>query len=114
MDAIVELTSLGATRYGGNYTVFQQQKDTEFQAATRDLAHAEKTRAEAARRAQQAAERKARKDSAGRKARSKGDQPKILMDAARIGPKPRVARVPICAKPGAMRPKKHSPSRARK
>ncbi|WP_321340661.1 ABC-F family ATP-binding cassette domain-containing protein [uncultured Cohaesibacter sp.] len=83
MDAIVELTSLGATRYGGNYTVFQQQKDTELQAATRDLAHAEKTRAEAARRAQQAAERKARKDSAGRKARSKGDQPKILMDAAK-------------------------------
>lgn len=83
MDAIVELTSLGATRYGGNYTVFQQQKDTELQAATRDLAHAEKTRAEAARRAQQAAERKARKDSAGRKVRSKGDLPKILMDAAK-------------------------------
>jgi len=83
MDAIIELTSFGATRYGGNYAVFRQQKDTELEAATRALAHAEKTRTEAARRAQQAAERKARKDSAGRKARAKGDQPKILMDAAK-------------------------------
>lgn len=83
MDAIVELTSLGATRYGGNYTAFRQQKDTELDAAMRDLANAEKTRTEASRRAQQAAERKARKDSAGQKARKKGDQPKILMDAAK-------------------------------
>lgn len=83
MDAIVELTSLGATRYGGNYAAYRQYKDTEVEAAQRDLAHAEKSRAEAARRAQQAAERKARKDSAGRKARAKGDQPKILMDAAK-------------------------------
>ncbi|QPC42575.1 ABC-F family ATP-binding cassette domain-containing protein [Kaustia mangrovi] len=83
MDAIVELTSLGATRYGGNYTAFRQQKNTELEAATRDLNHAEKTRTEAARRAQQAVERKARKDSAGRKARAKGDQPKALMDAAK-------------------------------
>lgn len=83
MDAIVELTSLGATRYGGNYAVYCQHKDTKLEAAKRDLAHAKKTRAETAQRAQQAAERKARKDSAGRKARSKGDQPKILMDAAK-------------------------------
>lgn len=83
MDAIVELTSLGAARYGGNYAVFRQQKETELEAATRDLAHAEKTRTEAARRAQRATERKARKDSAGRKSRAKGDQPKILMDAAK-------------------------------
>ncbi|MBY5987512.1 ABC-F family ATP-binding cassette domain-containing protein [Roseovarius atlanticus] len=83
MDAIVELSSLGTTRYGGNYSVYRQHKDTELEAASRDLAYAEKSRAEAARRAQQAAERKARKDSAGRKARAKGDQPKILMDAAK-------------------------------
>ena len=83
MDAIVELTSLGATRYGGNYSAFRQRKDTELDAAARDLAHAEKTRSDAARRAQQATERKARKDSAGHRARARGDQPKILMDAAR-------------------------------
>ncbi|WCR20827.1 ABC-F family ATP-binding cassette domain-containing protein [Paracoccus alcaliphilus] len=83
MDAIVELTSLGAARYGGNYSAFRQRKDAELAAAARDLAHAEKSRADAARRAQQASERKARKDSAGRRARAKGDQPKILMDAAK-------------------------------
>ncbi|MCA1440440.1 ABC-F family ATP-binding cassette domain-containing protein [Ensifer sp. IC4062] len=83
MDAIVELTSLGATRYGGNYSAFRQLKDSELDAAERDLAHAEKARRDAARRAQQAAERKARKDSAAQKARAKGDQPKILMDAAK-------------------------------
>ncbi|GGG83135.1 ABC transporter [Salipiger pallidus] len=83
MDAIVELTSLGAARYGGSFRNFRQRKDTEMDAAARDLAHAEKTHSEAARRAQQASERKARKDSAGHRARARGDQPKILMDAAK-------------------------------
>lgn len=83
MDAIVELTSLGATRYGGNYSDFRRWKALELEAAERDLAHAEKTMLETARRAQQAAERKARKDSAGRKARKRDDQPKIMMDAAK-------------------------------
>lgn len=83
VDAIIELTSLGATRYGGNFSAFRQRKDTELNAAARDLAHAEKTRSDAARRAQQASERKARKDSAGHRARARGDQPKILMDAAK-------------------------------
>ncbi|MCA0961065.1 ABC-F family ATP-binding cassette domain-containing protein [Salipiger bermudensis] len=83
MDAIVELSSLGAARYGGSYSDFRQRKDTELDAAARALAHAEKTRSEVARRAQQASERKARKDSAGHRARARGDQPKILMDAAK-------------------------------
>ncbi|KFI32565.1 ABC transporter [Haematobacter missouriensis] len=83
MDAIVEITSLGAARYGGNYSDFRQRKDMELDAAARDLAHAAKTRADAARRAREASERKARKDSAGHRARAQGDQPKILMDAAK-------------------------------
>ncbi|MCY6383358.1 ABC-F family ATP-binding cassette domain-containing protein [Hoeflea prorocentri] len=83
MDAIVELTSLGATRYGGNYTAFRQRKETELDAAQRALAHAEKIRTETAQRAQLAGERKARTDRAGRKARARGDQPKILMDKAK-------------------------------
>lgn len=83
MDAIVELTSLGVTRYGGNYSAFRQRNDIELHAAARDLSHAEKALSDAARRAQQASERKARKDSAGQRARAKGDQPKILMDAAK-------------------------------
>ncbi|MFN3525075.1 MAG: ABC-F family ATP-binding cassette domain-containing protein [Paracoccus sp. (in: a-proteobacteria)] len=83
MDAIVELTPLGATRYGGNYTAFRERKDIELQAAARNLAHADKTLTDTARRAQQVTERKARKDGAGHRARAKGGQPKVLMDAAK-------------------------------
>lgn len=83
MDSIVELTSLGATRYGGNYSDFRECKDAELDVVARDLAHAQKTSKEAGRRAQQAAERKARKDGAGHRLRAKGGQPKILMDAAK-------------------------------
>ena len=83
MDAIVELTSLGAARYGGNFSAFRHRKEAELEAATRDLADAQKAREETARRAQLAAERKARKDGAGRRSRAKGGQPKVLMDAAK-------------------------------
>ena len=83
MDAIVELTTLGAARYGGNYTAFRRRKAAELAAAAHDLAHAEKTRTDTARRARQTAERKARKDAAGQRARAGGGQPKILMDAAK-------------------------------
>lgn len=83
MDAIVELTSLGAARYGGNYSAFRHRKNAELDAVVRDLAHAEKNRKEIARRSQQTAERKARKDSVGHKSRAKGDKPKIMMDASK-------------------------------
>ncbi|WP_273688517.1 ABC-F family ATP-binding cassette domain-containing protein [Ketogulonicigenium vulgare] len=83
MDAIVELSSLGATTFGGNYSAYRAMKDHALAAAARGLSHAEKAQDEAAQRAQQAAERKARKDSAGRAARAKGDAPKIMLDAAK-------------------------------
>lgn len=81
MDAIVELSALGAARYGGNYSAYRARKALELQAAEHDLADAEKRRETLARRAQQAAERKARRDGAGQRRRAKGDQPKILLDA---------------------------------
>lgn len=81
-DAIVELTSLGATRYGGNWSNYREQKAVELAAIRHDLAHAEKRLVEIDGRAQQAAERKACKDSGGRKKRAKGDMPRIL-DGAR-------------------------------
>lgn len=83
MDAIVELTSLKASRYGSNYSAYRQRKAAELDAASHDLAHAERASKEAARRAQTATERKARKDSAGHRARARGGQPKILLDAAK-------------------------------
>lgn len=81
MDAIVELTTLGAARYGGNYSVYRARKAGELEAACHDLADAEKNRAEVRRRTQQAAERKARRNSAGRRLHHKGDQPRIVLDA---------------------------------
>lgn len=80
MDAIVELTSLGATRYGGNWTRYRERQALELAAAQHDLADAERRVAEVAQRAQLAVERKARKDSAGQKKRAKGDMPRIAMD----------------------------------
>ena len=80
MDAIVELTALGAARFGGNYSAYRARKDTELQAAEHNLAHTEQARKEAARRAQQAAERKARTDAKGKRERASGSQPKIILD----------------------------------
>jgi ATPase subunit of ABC transporter with duplicated ATPase domains len=83
MDAIVELTSLGATRYGGNWSSYRAQKAVELAAIRHDLAHAEKHLSEIDGKGQEAAERKARKDSGGRKKRAKGDIPRILAGARR-------------------------------
>lgn len=81
MDAIVELNSLGACVYCGNWSRYRARKALELAAARHDLGEAEKRLDEAERKAQIAAERKARKDSAGRKARAKGDAPLLLLDA---------------------------------
>jgi ATPase subunit of ABC transporter with duplicated ATPase domains len=81
MDRIVELTSLGAQVYGGGYDLYAERKAEAEAAAARELADAEKQAARIAREVQVAAERKQRKDAAGRRARAKGDAPKILLDA---------------------------------
>jgi ATPase subunit of ABC transporter with duplicated ATPase domains len=77
MDAIVELTSLDARRYGGNWSQYRARKATELSAARHDLADAEKRVAEIDRKAREMTERKARKDGAGAKQRTKGDMPRI-------------------------------------
>jgi ATPase subunit of ABC transporter with duplicated ATPase domains len=79
MDAIVELTSLGATRYGGNWSHYRQRKSIELASAEHDLADAAKRLAEVARSVQTTAERKARKDGAGKRKGQRGDMPKILI-----------------------------------
>lgn len=81
MDAIVELTSLGAARYGGNWSHYKARRVLELSAAEHDLATAERQAEELARGAQRTAERQARRDSAGRRKRAKGDAPRILLDA---------------------------------
>ena len=81
MDAIVELTTLGATRYGGNWSAYRARKALELAAAHRDLADAERHAAEVAHTMQVIAERKARKDSAGRRKKARGDIPRIMLGA---------------------------------
>ncbi|MBF9042304.1 ATP-binding cassette domain-containing protein [Rhodobacterales bacterium HKCCE4037] len=83
MDAIVELTSLGAKTYGGNYSAYRAAKDAELAAAEQGLAKAERGVAETQARAQAAAERKARTDRQGRQMRASGSQSKMLMDKAK-------------------------------
>ena len=73
MDAIVELTSLGATRYGGNWSRYRERKAIELSAARHDLADAERRVADIARSTQATIEKKARKDGARKKKAAKGD-----------------------------------------
>ncbi|KAB1082941.1 ABC-F family ATP-binding cassette domain-containing protein [Neorhizobium galegae] len=78
VDAIVELTSLGATRYGGNWSRYLERKALELAAAEHDLTDAEKRMAEVSRTAQETTERKARKDSVGKKKAARGGMPRIV------------------------------------
>lgn len=84
MDAIVELTSLGVTRYGGNWSLYRERKALELAAARKDLGEAERRLESLAASARETAERKARKDRAGRKKASKGDMPRILIGGLKM------------------------------
>jgi ATPase subunit of ABC transporter with duplicated ATPase domains len=83
MDAIVELTSFGASRYGGNWSAYRARKAMELEAASHDLAVAERQSAETARNAQAMTERKQRRDAAGERKGARGDMPRILVGARR-------------------------------
>ena len=75
MDAIVELTTLGATRYGGNWSRYRERKALELAAARHDLADKERRVDELGRHSQQMAERKARRDRGGVPRRRPGATP---------------------------------------
>ncbi len=79
MDAIVEMTTLGTRRYGGNWSAYRERKAMELTAAQHDLADAEKRASDVAETAQIMAERKARKDGAGKRKAARGDMPRILI-----------------------------------
>lgn len=78
MDAIVELTGLGATSYGGNWSFYRSRKAEELNAAQHDLDVAGRQVKELARKAQVARERQDRRDSGGKKKAARGDMPKIV------------------------------------
>ncbi|MDQ0391608.1 ABC-F family ATP-binding cassette domain-containing protein [Labrys monachus] len=83
VDAIVELTSLGATRYGGNWSGYRERRAVELAAARHDLAAAEKRAGALADAAQLSAERQARRDGAGRRQAAKGGVPRIALGGAK-------------------------------
>jgi ATPase subunit of ABC transporter with duplicated ATPase domains len=58
MDAIVEMTTLGAQRYGGNWSAYRERKALELAAAEHDLADAERRVADVAETTQLVTERK--------------------------------------------------------
>ncbi|CAN7380053.1 ABC-F family ATP-binding cassette domain-containing protein [Rhizobium sp. LjRoot30] len=80
MDAIVELTSIGAKRYGGGWSQFQERRRIELSAAEHDLASAEKRLVELAQTTQQQVERQARRDGVGKRKAARGDMPRIIAD----------------------------------
>ena len=82
VDAIVELSSLGAARYGGNWSHYRTRKSQELAAARAGTWRAPKGRPrQSPGPLRSATERKARKDSAGNKKAARGDMPKILAGA---------------------------------
>lgn len=81
MDAIVELTTLGARTYGGNWDAYAERKALELAAAEHRLDHAERTLRETDRKAQQQRETQARRDSSGKKKAARGDIPRIMLGA---------------------------------
>jgi ATPase subunit of ABC transporter with duplicated ATPase domains len=81
MDAIVELTTLGTTRYGGNWSRYRDRKAVELAAARHELADAERRVDEVGRHIRQIAERKARRDRGGERTRARGDIPRIQLNA---------------------------------
>jgi len=79
MDAIVELTGLGGTRYGGGWSAYRARKDIERAAVEAELTGAEKRADAAQRQAQVATEKQDRRDSRGRAKAARGDMPKIVI-----------------------------------
>jgi len=81
MDRIVELSSLGAAVYGGDFDLYAERKAAERAAAARDLEVAERETGRVARESQTAREKKARRDKAGRAFAARKSEPKILLGA---------------------------------
>jgi ATPase subunit of ABC transporter with duplicated ATPase domains len=81
MDRIVELSTLGARVYGGNYDLYIERREAERETAERTLDSAEREVERVDRAVQLARERKERRDAAGKRSRAKNDMPKLLLNA---------------------------------
>jgi ATPase subunit of ABC transporter with duplicated ATPase domains len=83
MDRIVELSTLGARIYGGNFDLYAERRQAERASAARDLDVAKSEAKAIEKRIQAAAERQQKRDARGARQGAKNDQPKILLDARR-------------------------------
>ena len=81
MDRIVELTPIGCRQVSGGWSDFVAVRDTERAAAVADLGRAEAGLRQAERTAQDARERQARRDKAGRAFAQSGSAPRIVVGA---------------------------------
>jgi ATPase subunit of ABC transporter with duplicated ATPase domains len=83
MDRIVEITTLGVTVWGGNYSFYRAEKTRATERAEGELASARQHADRTARDIEAARQRKEKRDAAGKKGRASAGQPKILLDAAK-------------------------------
>lgn len=77
MDEIIELTSLGSTRYGGNYDAYLSQKDTHDAALNQQLDDAQKLMEKNKHSIQSSREKHEKKQSYGRQLRITGSIDKM-------------------------------------
>ncbi|XIA64564.1 ABC-F family ATP-binding cassette domain-containing protein [Bradyrhizobium sp. TZ2] len=80
VDRIVELTSIGVTIFGGAWSAFAEAREAARIRAAADLSRASDALRNTERAVQQAREKKARRDGAGRAWRAKGIEDKMFMD----------------------------------
>ncbi|HWU64208.1 MAG TPA: ABC-F family ATP-binding cassette domain-containing protein [Ensifer sp.] len=83
MDRVVEITTLGVTVWGGNYSFYRAEKARVTERAMSELASARRQADRTAREIEAARQRKEKRDAAGKKGRASAGQPKILLDAAK-------------------------------
>ena len=81
MDQILDLTSVGAKLYGGNWEDYEARRAQDLAAAEHDLTVSQRQLADIDRKAQQRAERKARGDARGGRKASRGGVPNIVSGA---------------------------------
>jgi len=79
VDGIVELTSLGARCYGGNWDAYKARRDLDLAAAEHRLDAAEQALRLVSRKAQQVRERQDRRNAAGKRKGARGDMPRIMI-----------------------------------
>ena len=82
VDRIVELTPVGVTIFGGAWPAFAEARDAARTRAEADLVRASDALRNAERAVQEAREKKARRDRAGRASRAEGGEPRLSLGVA--------------------------------